>query len=220
MTVLWFDVLSTSIALYWIAGSCITSRYWAKGLSCILLCLFFKNCKHIVLAVFNWLVQLYLCNSCGCWWWCYCLLSFRFEACWPALQRDTHGIIFVYNPSSGDHARDLELLYNYFVTQTGFSYKNCVVFANQKQPADKDVKHSSKLCMLSFILLSFAKINNYLVQLFILSIIYMTYSIQFLCILTHQLGVPCTVWFAVGTCLCGVPCTAGEWLVILYASIP
>lgn len=74
-----------------------------------------------------------------------CSGDHKFEACWPALQRDTHGIIFVYNPSSEDHARDLELLYNYFVTQTGFSYKNCVVFANQKQPADKDVKHSSKL---------------------------------------------------------------------------
>jgi hypothetical protein len=58
-----------------------------------------------------------------------------------------NGIVFVYNPSSADHARELELLYNYFVTQTGFSHKNCVVFANQKQPADKDLKHSSKLCM-------------------------------------------------------------------------
>lgn len=69
----------------------------------------------------------------------------RFETCWPAVQRDAHGIIFVHNPSSGDHARDLELLYNYFITQTGFSHKNCVVFANQKQLADKDVKYSSKL---------------------------------------------------------------------------
>lgn len=80
---------------------------------------------------------------------------YRFEACWPALQQDTHGIIFVYNPSKEDHARDLELLYNYFVTQTGFSYKNCVLFANQKQPADKDVKHSSKLCMSTYLLFYF-----------------------------------------------------------------
>lgn len=74
-----------------------------------------------------------------------CSGDHKFEACWPALQRDAHGIIFVYNPSLGDHARDLELLYNYFITQTGFSYKNCIVFANQKQPADKDIKYSSKL---------------------------------------------------------------------------
>ena len=76
----------------------------------------------------------------------------RFEACWPALQRHAHGIIFVYNPSTGDHARDLEMLYNYFVTQTGFNHKNCVVFANQKQSADKDVKYSSKLCMSAFLI--------------------------------------------------------------------
>lgn len=74
-----------------------------------------------------------------------CSGDHKFETCWPAVQRDAHGIIFVHNPSSGDHARDLELLYNYFITQTGFSHKNCVVFANQKQLADKDVKYSSKL---------------------------------------------------------------------------
>jgi hypothetical protein len=72
--------------------------------------------------------------------------------------------VFVYNPSSGDHARDLELLYNYFVTQTGFSYKSCVVFANQKQPADKDVKHSSKLCMSTFLLFYFSLLKYIIVQ--------------------------------------------------------
>ncbi|KDR18061.1 intraflagellar transport protein 22 homolog isoform X2 [Zootermopsis nevadensis] len=78
-----------------------------------------------------------------------CSGDHKFEACWPALQRDTHGIIFIYNPSSAHHARDLELLYNYFVTQTGFSHKNCVVFANQMRPADKDLKLSSKMLNIS-----------------------------------------------------------------------
>ncbi|KAJ4439453.1 hypothetical protein ANN_07577, partial [Periplaneta americana] len=74
-----------------------------------------------------------------------CSGDHKFEACWPALQRDTQGIVFVYNPSSPEHGRELELLYNYYVTQTSFSHKNCVVFANQKQAADKDLKYSSKL---------------------------------------------------------------------------
>ncbi|PSN45041.1 Intraflagellar transport protein 22 [Blattella germanica] len=32
-----------------------------------------------------------------------CSGDHKFESCWPAIQKDTQGIIFVYNPSTPDH---------------------------------------------------------------------------------------------------------------------
>ena len=33
---------------------------------------------------------------------------FRFESCWPAMARETTGIIFVFNPDQPNHDKDLE----------------------------------------------------------------------------------------------------------------
>ena len=35
-------------------------------------------------------------------------ISCRFEACWPAMAKDTTGIIFVYNPDVTNHDKELE----------------------------------------------------------------------------------------------------------------
>lgn len=31
----------------------------------------------------------------------------RFESCWPAIAKDTNGVLFVYNPDQGSHGQDL-----------------------------------------------------------------------------------------------------------------
>ncbi|CAG2058548.1 unnamed protein product [Timema podura] len=79
-----------------------------------------------------------------------CSGDHKFEGCWPALQKDAQGLVFVYNPSAHDHSRELELLYNYFVIQTNFSPKNCLVIAYQKQTADREAKNITKLCEYSW----------------------------------------------------------------------
>nr|CAD7425444.1 unnamed protein product [Timema monikensis] len=74
-----------------------------------------------------------------------CSGDHKFEGCWPALQKDAQGLVFVYNPSAHDHSHELELLYNDFVIQTNFSPKNCLVIAYQKQTADREAKNITKL---------------------------------------------------------------------------
>ncbi|XP_065203594.1 intraflagellar transport protein 22 homolog [Planococcus citri] len=63
--------------------------------------------------------------------------SQRYQPCWPVIQLDTQGIIFVCNPQSSDQLPELELLYDYFVTQNNMNDYNCVVFINQKSELDQ-----------------------------------------------------------------------------------
>ncbi|GLH03994.1 Intraflagellar transport protein 22 [Gryllus bimaculatus] len=72
-----------------------------------------------------------------------CSGDHKFETCWPAFQRDTQGVVFVYNPIVADHARELELLYNYYVTQTDLTSKHSLVLAVSK--SEKDGKPAAKL---------------------------------------------------------------------------
>ena len=34
----------------------------------------------------------------------------RFENCWPAIQKDANGVLFVYNPDNTSHGKELETL--------------------------------------------------------------------------------------------------------------
>ncbi|TRY71141.1 hypothetical protein TCAL_16434 [Tigriopus californicus] len=52
-----------------------------------------------------------------------------FEPTWPALQRDAHGVVFVFNPDKEHHARELDAFHTEFVEKPGMSDTQCVVFA-------------------------------------------------------------------------------------------
>lgn len=72
---------------------------------------------------------------------------FRFESCWPALRVGVQGVILVCSPNTTNvAARELELLYNYFVSQPKLSAKQCVVFYNCTD--DQDDMDSLSLCKL------------------------------------------------------------------------
>ncbi|CAH0398333.1 unnamed protein product [Chilo suppressalis] len=60
-----------------------------------------------------------------------CSGDHRFESCWPALRVGVQGTILVCSPTTAQAAtRELELLYNYFVSQQKLSAKQCVLFYN------------------------------------------------------------------------------------------
>ncbi|XP_004932161.1 intraflagellar transport protein 22 homolog [Bombyx mori] len=60
-----------------------------------------------------------------------CSGDHRFESCWPALRFGVKGVILVCSSNTSEVApRELELLYNYFVSQPKLSTKQCVVFYN------------------------------------------------------------------------------------------
>ncbi|XP_045448234.1 intraflagellar transport protein 22 homolog [Melitaea cinxia] len=60
-----------------------------------------------------------------------CSGDHRFESCWPAFRLRVQGVILVCSSNTANvAARELELLYNYFVSQAKLSPKQCVVFYN------------------------------------------------------------------------------------------
>ncbi|XP_026499642.2 intraflagellar transport protein 22 homolog [Vanessa tameamea] len=60
-----------------------------------------------------------------------CSGDHKFESCWPALRLRVQGVILVCSSNTVNvAARELELLYNYFVSQAKLSAKQCVVFYN------------------------------------------------------------------------------------------
>ncbi|KAJ8311779.1 hypothetical protein KUTeg_009851 [Tegillarca granosa] len=56
----------------------------------------------------------------------------RFEGCWPAIAKDTIGIVFVYNPDQPNHDKDLDSWFDYFVEQQAVKKAHCIVFAHHK----------------------------------------------------------------------------------------
>ena len=49
--------------------------------------------------------------------------SDQYEACWPAMQRDAHGVIFVFNPDSQAQAKHLDSFHQAFVQGEIVCYK-------------------------------------------------------------------------------------------------
>lgn len=61
-----------------------------------------------------------------------CSGDHRFEACWPAIAKDSNGVIFVFNPEMANHDKDLEAWFSYFVEQQTLKDTQCLVLAHHK----------------------------------------------------------------------------------------
>lgn len=61
----------------------------------------------------------------------------RFQACWPAIAKDTHGIIFVFNPAVKNQEKELELWYKSFAAPQQIPDEHCIIFAHRSQPAEE-----------------------------------------------------------------------------------
>lgn len=53
------------------------------------------------------------------------------------MQMETDGIIFVFNPQASEQLPELELFYDYFVSQSGLNNFNCLLFVNQRSDISK-----------------------------------------------------------------------------------
>ena len=56
--------------------------------------------------------------------------SNQYESCWSAIQRDAHGVIFVFNPESAAQAKNLDSFHQSFVQGRNVPDTACVVFAH------------------------------------------------------------------------------------------
>ncbi|XP_074642931.1 intraflagellar transport protein 22 homolog [Tubulanus polymorphus] len=57
----------------------------------------------------------------------------RYEACWPAVAKDSSAIVFVYNPDVRTHERELDSWHTHFAQDLRDT--QCIVFAHQKPSA-------------------------------------------------------------------------------------
>lgn len=56
----------------------------------------------------------------------------KFESCWPALMRDSNGVIIVFNSDVPSHLREVETWHSKFVTSQGLRESQCLLMAHQK----------------------------------------------------------------------------------------
>ena len=55
--------------------------------------------------------------------------STDYESCWPAIMKDTAGVVLVYNPENEGHVAESAAWYDFFVKKNGLTDEQCIVFA-------------------------------------------------------------------------------------------
>jgi Rab-like protein 5 len=55
----------------------------------------------------------------------------QYEACWPAVMKDSDAVILMYNVENQGHIREIELWYEFFIQNAGLSDQQCVAFAHR-----------------------------------------------------------------------------------------
>ncbi|XP_024427363.1 intraflagellar transport protein 22 homolog isoform X2 [Desmodus rotundus] len=56
----------------------------------------------------------------------------RFESCWPALMKDSHGVVIVFNADIPSHLKEIEMWYSCFVQQQFLQDTQCLLIAHHK----------------------------------------------------------------------------------------
>ncbi|XP_078535481.1 intraflagellar transport protein 22 homolog isoform X4 [Lissotriton helveticus] len=62
----------------------------------------------------------------------------RFESCWPAMMKDSHGVVIVFNPDLPSHLKELEVWYSSFVHQQRLQDNQCLLLAHHKPGSGGD----------------------------------------------------------------------------------
>ncbi|KAJ6655751.1 hypothetical protein lerEdw1_004804 [Lerista edwardsae] len=65
----------------------------------------------------------------------------KFESCWPALMKDSHGVIIVFNPDLPNHVKEIETWYSCFVQQQQLLDSQCLLVAHHKPGSAADTEN-------------------------------------------------------------------------------
>jgi len=55
----------------------------------------------------------------------------QYEACWPAIMKDSDAVILMYNIENQGHVREIELWYEFFIQNAGLNDQQCIAFAHR-----------------------------------------------------------------------------------------
>lgn len=61
-----------------------------------------------------------------------CSGDFKFESCWPALMKDSNGVVIVFNPDVPNHLKEIEMWYSMFISSQGLQDGQCLLIAHHK----------------------------------------------------------------------------------------
>uniref|UniRef100_A0A8C8XHT9 Intraflagellar transport 22 n=1 Tax=Panthera leo TaxID=9689 RepID=A0A8C8XHT9_PANLE len=62
----------------------------------------------------------------------------RFESCWPALTKDSHGVVIVFNADTPSHLKEIDMWYSCFVQQQLLQDTQCLLIAHHKPGSGSD----------------------------------------------------------------------------------
>lgn len=62
----------------------------------------------------------------------------KFESCWPALMKDAHGVVIVFNADIPSHLKEIEMWYSCFVQQQFLQDSHCMLVAHHKPGSGGD----------------------------------------------------------------------------------
>ncbi|XP_020861431.1 intraflagellar transport protein 22 homolog isoform X3 [Phascolarctos cinereus] len=77
----------------------------------------------------------------------------RFESCWPALMKDSHGVVIIFNANIPSHLKEIEMWHSCFVQQQLLQDSQCLLIAHHKPGSGGDKGNLSleiapKLCIM------------------------------------------------------------------------
>ncbi|OCT94238.1 hypothetical protein XELAEV_18011906mg [Xenopus laevis] len=56
----------------------------------------------------------------------------KFESCWPAIMKYSHGVIIVFNADIPSHLKEIEMWHSNFIQQQRLQESRCVLIAHKK----------------------------------------------------------------------------------------
>lgn len=71
------------------------------------------------------------------------LYAHRFESCWPALMKDSNGVVLVFNPDVPSHLKEVETWHSTFISSQGLLETQCLLIAHHKPGSGADTGHPS-----------------------------------------------------------------------------
>ncbi|KAM3605412.1 uncharacterized protein V6R79_025459 [Siganus canaliculatus] len=83
-----------------------------------------------------------------------CSGDFKFESCWPALMKDSSGVVIIFNPDVPSHLKEIETWHSMFISSQSLQDTQCLLIAHHKPGSGAEDKrlplasHLSRLPMI------------------------------------------------------------------------
>ncbi|XP_006640888.1 intraflagellar transport protein 22 homolog isoform X2 [Lepisosteus oculatus] len=61
-----------------------------------------------------------------------CAGDLKFESCWPAMMKDSNGVVIMFNLDMPSHLKEVETWYSSFISAQGMQDSQCLLMAHHK----------------------------------------------------------------------------------------